>query len=115
MRSLRVALVATALALAVAAPSFAYPKVLLVAITKAYAPRKIHINEFCHKVIRNKVYVLVSVDYIRTDKPSTIALQYVSRAGWFAMWRDGKVLRQVPKKQRGHVRALVKNLRAQCA
>jgi hypothetical protein len=115
MRSLRVALVAAALALAVAAPSFAYPKVLLVAITNAYAPKKVHINEFCHKVIRGKVYVLVSVNYTRTNKPSTLAVQYVSRAGWFALWRDGKILRQVPKKQRAHVRALVKNLRMQCS
>src|SRR5262245_17563254 len=115
MRTFRVALVAAALALAVAAPSFAYPKVLFVAITNAYAPRKVQINEFCHKVIRGKVYVLVSVDYARTNKPSSLALQYVSRAGWFAMWKDGKVLHKVPKKQRGHVRALVKNLRAHCA
>jgi hypothetical protein len=92
-----------------------YPKVLSVAIAKAYAPRKVHTTEFCYKTIKGKVYVLVAVSYVRSGKASTLALQFVNAAGWFATWKDGKALPAVPKRQRAHVRAVVKNLRAQCA
>jgi len=116
MRTIRLSLVAAVLLLTVAAPALArYPRVLSVAIAKAYAPRKVHTNEFCHKTIRNQVYVLVAVNYVKSGKASTLALQFINTGGWFAMWKDGKVLPAVPKRQRAHVRALVKNLRAQCA
>ena len=85
------------------------------AIDQAYAPKKIHLNQICYKHIKAKLYVLASVSYAKTDKPSTLALRYVKNAGWLAVWRDGTVLRGVPKRTRPQMRAAVKSLRAQCA
>ena len=98
-----------------ATAAFAFPKVLGVAINQAYAPKKVHLNEICYKHIHSKLYVLASVGYAGTDRPSTLALQYVKGAGWLALWKDGKVLSRVPKRIRAQARANVKSLRAQCA
>ena len=70
MRAGRFALATAVLLGVLAAPAFAYPKVLGVAIDQAYSPKKIHLDEICYKHIRGKLYVLASVDYVRTDKPS---------------------------------------------
>jgi hypothetical protein len=112
----RLALALVLLSLVVAAPSLSarYPRVLAAAITKAYAPRKVHTTQFCYKHIDNRLYVLASVTYLSNDKPSSVAFQWIETNGWFAMWKAGKVLPGVPKQERAHVRALVKNLRAQC-
>ena len=111
----RLLLVLAVLTLGVVAPALAYPKVLGVAINRAYAPKKIHLNEICYKHIGGKLYVLASVDYVRTEKPSTLALRYVKGAGWLALWKDGKLLPAVPKRIRPQTRAGVKGLRAECA
>jgi len=115
IRALRLFLLLAVLALGVAAPALAYPKVLGVAINRAYSPKKIQLNEICYKHIRGKLYVLASVDYVRTEKPSTLALRYVKGAGWLALWKDGKLMPAVPKRIRPQARAGVKSLRAQCA
>jgi len=115
VRLSRISLVCAVLLLLAAAPALAFPKVLGVAIDQAYAPKKIHLNEICYKHIKTKLYVLASVDYVKTEKPSTLALRYVTGSGWLAVWRDGKGLPAVPKRIRSRMRAAVKNLRAQCA
>jgi hypothetical protein len=115
VRLTRISIVCAVLLLLAAAPALAFPKVLGVAIDRAYAPKKIHLNGICYKHIKTKLYVLASVDYVKTDKPSTLALRYVKGAGWLAAWRDGKVLPAVPKRIRSQTRAAVRSLRAQCA
>jgi len=115
MRKLLVPLAAAAVLVALASPALALPKVLGIAINQAYAPKKIHLKEICYKHIQAKLYVLAWVDYVKTEKPSTLALRYVKGAGWLAAWKDGKLLPAVPERSRSQTRAGVKSLRAQCA
>ena len=51
---------------------------------------------------------------VKTGRASTLALQFINTNEWFAMWKDGKVLPAVEKRQRGHVRAVVKRLHKEC-
>jgi len=55
------------------------------------------------------------VRIVSTGKASTLALQFINTNGWFAMWKDGKVLPAVPKSQRQNVVKIVNKLRAKCA
>jgi len=116
VRTVRLALVLSLLGLVVAAPAFTarYPRVLSDAIAKAYAPRKVHTNSFCYQHIHNRLYVLADVNYVSNDKAGSVAFQWIETNGWFAMWRDGKVLPAVPKSERAHVRALMKTLHREC-
>lgn len=89
-----------------------YPLKLSVAVQKAYAPK---INETCKKTFGNQLYALVAVKIVSTGTASTLALQFINTNGWFAMWKDGKVLPAVPKSQRENVVKIVNKLRAKCA
>jgi hypothetical protein len=116
MRRLRLSLVAALLLLAVAAPASAgRPTSLFTAVQKVYAPKKVHINEFCYKTFRGRLYALVAVTRLGSDTAATAAFQFRKAPGWAGMWRDGKVLRAIPKRERGHVRAVVKRLHKECA
>ena len=92
-----------------------YPLKLSVAVAKAYAPKKVKINDKCKKTFGNQLYALVAVKIVKTGKASTLALQFINTNGWFAMWRDNKVLPAVPKNQRQNVVKIVNKLRAKCA
>jgi hypothetical protein len=98
-----------------ALPAAGYPAKLSVAVHKAYAPKKITINDRCKKTFGNQLYALVAVKIVSTGKASTLALQFINTNGWFAMWRDNKVLPAVPKNQRDNVVKIVNKLRAKCA
>ncbi len=99
-----------------ATPALAtYPKTLSLAVKKAYAPQKVKMNGPCKKTIGNQLYALVPVTYVKSGKASTVAFQFINTAGWFAMWKDGKVLPAVAKNQRAKVRTTVNTLRARCA
>ena len=115
MRAIRLSLVTGALLLALAAPALAgYPKTLFAAVQKAYAPKKVHLDGFCYKTFHGRLYTLVDVTYLRNDKAGSAAFRLFTKAGWFALWKDGKVLPAVEKRQRGHVRAVVKRLHKEC-
>jgi hypothetical protein len=114
VRKLVLCFAAAALLGVCASSALAYPKVLGAAINQAYS-KKVHLNEICYKHIKTKLYVLAWVEYVKTEKPSTLALRYVEGAGWLAVWKDGNVLPAVPKRLRSQMRAGVKSLRAQCA
>ncbi len=66
-------------------------------------------------LLGNQLYALVAVRIVSTGKASTLALQFINTNGWFAMWKDGKVLPAVPKSQRQNVVKIVNKLRAKCA
>jgi hypothetical protein len=116
MRTLRLSLVTALLLLALAAPAFArHPTALFNAVEKVYAPKKVHINEFCYKTFKGHLYGLVAVTYRRSGRASTAAFQFINPSGWAGMWKAGKVLRTIPKSRRAHVRAVVKRLHKECA
>ena len=116
MRMLRLSLITALVLGAVAAPASAgRPASLFAAVQKVYAPKKVHIEEFCYKTFRGRLYTLVAVTRLGSGRAGTAAFQYRKTPGWSGMWRDGKVLRTIPKRQRGHVRAVVKRLHRECA
>jgi hypothetical protein len=111
-RLLLVSAAAVLLALSATA-AFAYPKTLFDAVQKAYAPRKAHIESFCHEQIGSKVYVLVDVTLVKSGKSRSAAFEY-KKAGWFGIWRDGKITAAVVKSQRPRVRSILKELHRFC-
>jgi hypothetical protein len=116
MRTLRLSLVAALLLAVLATPALARrPTALFDAVSKVYAPKKVHVNEFCYKTFHGHLYALVAVVYRRSGKASASAYRFINKSGWAGMWNDGKVLRVIPKHERGHVRAVVKRLHRECA
>ncbi len=113
MRRLIPVAVASGLLLVPAAPALAYPKTLLDAVVKAYAPRATHIDGFCHEKIGRYVYVRVDVTLVKTGAARRAAFQ-AARDGWRVMWRDGSIVRTVPKRQRAHFRWIIRELNRFC-
>lgn len=108
----RLIMLAAVLALLVAAPALAYPKVLLDAVNKAYAPKKPHVQGFCHEKIGKSTYTRVDLTLGASDKTRRVAFQWVG--GWRAIWKDGALVRTVPKKQRPHFRWIMRELNRFC-
>jgi len=105
---------ATAAVLAVlAAPALALPQTLLGAVQKAYRMRSVHIASLCHESIGGRSYNLVDVKLVKSERSRQAAFAY-RRTGWRGIWKDGKIMRAVPKSQYGKVRAAVKELRRFC-
>lgn len=100
------------LALVVVAPAFAYPKVLFDAVTKAYTPKKPHISGLCHERIGKSTYTRVDVTLGASDKPHLVAFQWVG--GWRPIWKDGALVKTVPKRQRPHFRWIMRELNRFC-
>ena len=80
---------------------------------KTYAPRKVHVEALCHERIGGRLYVRVDVTLVKGGKARSAAFQS-TRAGWFAVWKDGKIRPAVAKSQRLRVRAAIKELRRFC-
>jgi hypothetical protein len=92
-----------------------YPAKLSVAVHNAYS-KKVKITDTCKKTLYgNQLYALVAVEIVSTGKASTLALQFINTNGWFAFWKDNKVLPAVPKAQRDRAIKDVNKLRAKCA
>ena len=92
-----------------------YPLNLAVAVKQAYAPLSVLVNSTCKKTIQTNNYALVSVQIKPSGRASTIALQFISTAGWFAFWRDGKTLKGVPASQKPSVLKTAAQLQKLCA
>jgi hypothetical protein len=113
-KSLPVFLAAVAAASLLALPAMAYPLTIGGAAKQAYAPKRVEITRTCKKTFGRHLYALVAVS-LSNGKASLLALQFINTAGWFAMWKDNKVLPAVPKSQRASVRSDVNKLRSKCA
>ena len=72
-----------------------------------------HIEALCHQRIGGRLYVRVDVTLVKGGKARSAAFQS-TRAGWFAVWKDGKIRPAVAKSQRPRVRAAVEELRRFC-
>jgi hypothetical protein len=106
------ALVAAVLVLAL--PAMGYPLTIAGAVKQAYGSRHVKITTICKKDFERHLYALVAVK-LPNGKTSTLALQFINTAGWFAMWKDNKVLPGVPASERAAVRSDMNTLRAKCA
>jgi hypothetical protein len=113
VRRLTILAIAVVLLLAVSGPALAYPKTLVDAVAKAYAPRKTHIDGFCHENIGRYTYVRVDVTVGSSDRTRRVAFQYV-KGGWRPLWKDGKLLASVPKRLRAHYRWMLRELNRFC-
>lgn len=113
-RQLVLPLAAVAAASLLALPAMAYPLTIAGAVKQAYAPKHVKITTTCKKTFGRHLYALVAVS-LPNGKASTLALQFINTAGWFATWSDNKVLSAVPRSQRASVRADVNRLRSKCA
>ena len=100
------------LALVVVAPALAYSKVLIDAVSKAYAPKKIHIAGLCHEKIGKSTYTRVELTLGASDKTRRVAFQWVG--GWRPIWKDGALVKTVPKRQRAHFRWIMRELNRFC-
>ncbi len=100
------------LALGVAAPAFAYPKVLVVAASKAYAPKKIHIAALCHEKIGKSTYTRVDLTLGASDKTRRVA--FSGWGGGAAIWKDGALVETVPKRQHARFRWIMRELHRFC-
>jgi len=110
--TLLAAAAAAALLLVMAAPALAYPRVLLTAVEQVYAPHKTHVDGLCHEKIGHSTYTRVDVTLRSSDRPSKVAFQW--RSGWRLIWKDGKLVRSVPKRQRPHFRWIMRELQHFC-
>ena len=108
-----VAFLAAVLVLGFVAGALAFPKVLLDAVQKTYAPRKVHIEALCHERIGGRLYVRVDVTLVKSGRARSAAFES-TRAGWFAVWKNGKIRPAVAKSQRPRIRAAVKELHRYC-
>jgi hypothetical protein len=106
--------VLVAAVLLLALPAMGYPLTVAGAVKQAYGPRHVKITTTCKKDFGGHLYALVAVK-LPNGKASTLALQFINTAGWFAMWKDNKVLFGVPARERAAVRSAVTTLRAKCA
>ena len=97
-----------------AVPALALPKTLLGAVQKAYVTRHVHIDSLCHEPIGGRSYNLVQLTIVKNGGHRIAAFAYRPRAGWFGIWKDGKIMRTVPKGQRGRVHYVVNELRRFC-
>jgi len=111
-RRLSAALVVLLALLAV--PAFALPKTLRGAVQKAYATPHVHIDSLCHEPIGGRSYNLVELTLVKSGRSRIAAFAYRPRTGWFGVWKDGKIMRTVPKGQRGRIHYVVKELRRFC-
>jgi len=112
VRLTRLSLLCAVLLLVAAAPALAYPRVLLDAVTKMYAPKKPHINSLCHEKIGKSTYVRVDVTLGSSEKARKVAFQWVR--GWRPIWKDGALVRSVPKRERAHFRWIMRELNHFC-
>jgi hypothetical protein len=106
------ALVAAVLMFAL--PAMGYPLTIAGAARQAYGPGHVKITTSCKKDFGRHLYALVAVK-LPNGKASTLALQFINTAGWFAMWKDNKVQSGVPASERAAVRSAVSTLQARCA
>jgi hypothetical protein len=113
-KKLVILLAAVIVASVLALPALSYPPTIAGAVKQAYAPKHVKITASCKKNFGRHLYALVAVT-LPNGKASTLALQFINTAGWFAMWKDNKVLPAVPKGQRAPVRSAVNTLRSKCA
>lgn len=112
MRLTRLFLLCAVLLLVATAPALAYPKVLIDAVTKAYAPKKTHIEGLCHEKIGKSTYTRVDVTLAGSERTRLVAFQWVG--GWRPIWKDGAIVRTVPKRQRAHFRWMMRELNRFC-
>ena len=112
VKALRVSLSSVALLLVAAAPALAYPRVLFDAVTKAYAPKKPHIEALCHEKIGKSTYTRVDLTLGASDKTRQVAFQWTN--GWRPLWKDGALVRTIPKHQRAHFRWIMRELNRFC-
>ena len=82
-------LTAVVAAAVLALPAMAYPLTIAGAVKQAYAPKHVKITASCKKGFGRHLYALVGVT-LPNGKASTLALQFINTAGWFAMWKDNK-------------------------
>ena len=61
----------------------AYPLTIAGAVKQAYAPKHVKITTTCKKTFGRHLYALVAVS-LPNGKASTLALQFINTAGWFA-------------------------------
>jgi hypothetical protein len=113
-RTLTLAASTAVLLALVAVPALALPKTLLGAVQKAYATPHVHIDSLCHEPIGGRSYNLVELTLVKSKRSRIAAFAYRSRTGWFGIWKDGRITRTVPKRQRGRVHYVVKELRRFC-
>ena len=99
--------------LVLALPAMGYPLTIAGAVKQAHGPRHVKITTSCKKDFGRHLYALVAVK-LPNGKASTLALQFINTAGWFAMWKDDKVLSGVPASERAAVRSDVSTLQAKC-
>ena len=80
--------------------------------SKAYAPKKIHIAGLCHEKIGKSTYTRVELTLGASDKTRRVAFQWVG--GWRPIWKDGALVKTVPKRQRAHFRWIMRELNRFC-
>jgi hypothetical protein len=113
-RTLKLSAATLVLLALLAVPALALPKTLLGAAQKAYAPQHVHIDSLCHEPIGGRSYNLVELTLVKSKRSRIAAFAYRPGSGWFGIWKDGKITRAVPKRQRGRVHYVVKELRRFC-
>ena len=112
MRPTRLSLVCAVLFLVATTPAVAYPRVLLDAVTKVYGPGKLHIDSLCHEKIGKSTYTRVDLTLAGSGRARSVAFQWVG--GWRPIWKDGAIVRTVPKRQRAHFRWIMRELNRFC-
>jgi hypothetical protein len=112
VRLIRLSLVCAVLLLVATTPALAYPRVLLDAVTKVYGPRKLHVDSLCHEKIGKSTYVRVDITLVASGKARSIVFQWVR--GWRPIWKDGAILKSVPKRERAHFRWIMRELNRFC-
>jgi hypothetical protein len=111
MRKLALALLASALMVGTA-DALAYTKVLLDAVKKTYAPKKVSIESLCHERIGKSTYTRVDLTLAASGKARSAAYQWVG--GWRPIWKDGGIVSAVPKRERAHFRWIMRELNRFC-
>jgi hypothetical protein len=93
---------------ATAAP---YPLKLSLAVKEAYAPQAVRVVTTCKvSPSQSDLYALVTVA-TDTGMRSQVAFQFISTAGWFAMWKDSRAL---PPATLSGVGPIVERLKSKC-
>lgn len=91
-----------------------YPLSLTTAVRQAFRPNHVAIRRACEFSYGTRE--LYAFARVRRDNgtPGVAAFQFINTAGWFLMWKDGKVQRSVPSSFSSSVRRKAAQMGARC-